>query len=297
MRRSGALTGRADGLGGRAPAVLRGAAVPRVPRRAAAHGEREGPQVRPARARRVRHRLGPGEGWRSETPLTGRAGREITHEDVRERRDVLSQRPLRLVRVARTTRGDDGAVTTLFDLVDALLVVTDHERAEALRRFEHGPQQPRDPARPGGLGEGEVEVRVSADDLGALAATVGEGQPLERGVEQGRRLLAPAERRAPHPRRLEREPCLVDVPHLGRVDRRHARPPVRGVLGEAECRELPDGLPDRGDAHPETVGDLFEAERRPGRDLPDDDQLSQRLGRTRGHRAPVRRAERGVCGE
>ena len=135
------------------------------------------------------------------------------------------------------------------------------------------------------------------NDVGALGSAVGAGELIEGAIEELLGLLAPTESGASDPGRLEREPCLVDVSHLGGVDGRDARAPVGRVLGKAQRLELPDRLTHRRDAHPKTVGDVLEAQRCAGRDLPDHDQLPKRLRRARGHCAPVRRVERGVRGE
>jgi len=69
------------------------------------------------------------------------------------------------------------------------------------------------------------------------------------------------------------------------VERHHLRPMVRDVLGEAERLELPDGLADRGDAHPERARKVLEPQRSARGELAEDDRLAQSLERGFRHRA------------
>src|SRR5689334_13162845 len=76
---------------------------------------------------------------------------------------------------------------------------------------------------------------------------------------------------------LEREPDGEELAELLDVERHHLRTVMRDVLREAERLELPDGLPDRRDAHAELAGEILEAERRTGRQLAEDDRLPEAL--------------------
>ena len=130
--------------------------------------------------------------------------------------------------------------------------------------------------------------------LAHVAGLAGRVEPLELGeTGVGLRRREPLGG-APQGKRLEGQADLEEVAELVDVEVEDTGTLVRDVLREPERLELPDGLTDRRDAHPERACELVEAERGARGQVAEDDRLAELLEGELRHRPVAHPAGGGI---